>query len=151
MKVHQKLAIGQLDGKIKQFPSDVAVPSHGWVNAIRVTLGMSLTQLATRLGITPPSAQELETREVTGAITLKKLQDAAEAMDMRLVYALVPKAGSLEKTIETKARAKATEIVLRTSNSMKLEDQENNKARIKKAIDEKTEELKREMPKFLWD
>jgi hypothetical protein len=34
---------------------------------------------------------------------------------------------------------------------MRLEDQENNPKRIQKAIKEKTEELKSEMPKYLWD
>jgi transcriptional regulator with XRE-family HTH domain len=35
--------------------------------------------------------------------------------------------------------------------SMKLEDQENNPARIQKAIKEKANEIKMEMPKYLWD
>lgn len=40
--------------------------------------------------------------------------------------------GSLDALIERKAKALATEIVLRTSNSMKLEDQENSMYRIEK-------------------
>jgi hypothetical protein len=34
---------------------------------------------------------------------------------------------------------------------MILEDQENNPKRIKKAISDKTKEIKQEMPKYLWD
>jgi hypothetical protein len=45
----------------------------------------------------------------------------------------------------------AKEIVLRTSNTMQLEDQENSKERIEKSIKNKTEEIKTEMPKYLWD
>jgi hypothetical protein len=43
------------------------------------------------------------------------------------------------------------EIVLRTSNSMKLEDQENSKKRIEKSIRSKTEEIMDTLPKYLWD
>ncbi|WP_316846144.1 hypothetical protein [Pedobacter psychrodurus] len=72
-------------------------------------------------------------------------------MNMELVYGFVPKAGSLDAMIEEKANELATKIVLRTSNTMKLEDQENFKERVEKAINERTEELKKEMPKILWD
>jgi hypothetical protein len=34
---------------------------------------------------------------------------------------------------------------------MTLEDQQNSKERIEKAIKQKTEEIKYEMPKYLWD
>ena len=45
----------------------------------------------------------------------------------------------------------ATQIVMRTNNSMKLEDQENTKQRIEKAIQERAIAIKNEMPKTLWD
>jgi hypothetical protein len=34
---------------------------------------------------------------------------------------------------------------------MALEDQQNSKERIEQAIAQKTSEIKREMPKYLWD
>jgi hypothetical protein len=42
-------------------------------------------------------------------------------------------------------------IVARTSNTMKLEDQENSEIRLSKAIEERKALLKYEMPKILWD
>lgn len=93
----------------------------------------------------------MELREADGRITLQVLQKAAEAMDMRLIYGFVPKDGSLEKLIERRALAMATDIVLRTNQSMKLEGQAVSDERLKQAIAEKTEELRREMPKQLWD
>jgi len=45
----------------------------------------------------------------------------------------------------------AKDIVLRTSASMKLEDQENEPARIERAITEKARDIKDKMPRFLWD
>ena len=71
-------------------------------------------------------------------------------MDMKLVYGLVPIDGSIEKMIEKRAMALAREIVLRTSNSMKLEDQQNSNERIDRAIQEKVMEIKDELPKYIW-
>lgn len=94
---------------------------------------------------------EIEQREEQRRITLQSLQDTAEALEMKLVYALVPKDGSLDTLIERRAQELATKIVSRTSNSMKLEDQENSEKRIRKAIQERTAILKQELPKILWD
>ena len=53
--------------------------------------------------------------------------------------------------IEKKSTELAIKIVLRTANTMKLEDQANSKERIEKAIKERTPEILNEMPKILWD
>ncbi len=154
MKKSKKLlSIEQLDAKLRKLQPlrKVTVPSKGWVNTIRTCLGMSLRQLGEKLQITPQSAMEIETREQNGSITLRNLHEIADALDMVLVYGFVPKDKSIEAMIEKKARALAKEIVLRTSISMKLEGQENSKKRIEKAIKERTEEFKNELPKILWD
>ena len=70
---------------------------------------------------------------------------------MELVYGFVPKDGSLDALIDRKAKELATQIVLRTSNTMKLEEQQNSPQRIQKAIEERTAAIKYEMPKMLWD
>lgn len=57
----------------------------------------------------------------------------------------------MEALIDRKAEELAKEIVRRTSNTMKLEDQENSRQRIEKAIAERTMAIKSEMPKALWD
>lgn len=129
----------------------VVAPPTGWLKAVRVSLGMSLQQLADKLSITKQSVQEIELREKEGTITLKSLRETANALDMQLVYGLVPKDGSIEKLIDRKARELATRIVSRTSNTMKLEDQENTQQRLKKAIEERTAVIKNELPKMLWD
>lgn len=149
----QKLLIEQMDKKIKAFKSieRTMVPKKGWVNSVRVTLKMSLRQLGERMKISPQSVNELEKREANGSITLKTLKEAANAMEMKLVYGFLPKEETLEKIIEKRARKIAIEIVSRTSNSMRLEDQENSKKRIEKSIRSKTEEIMDKMPKYLWD
>jgi len=147
------LQIQQLNSKMLGFTSlqKVAAPPTGWINAIRTALGISLLQLGNKLSITKQSIQDMERREKDGSITLKVLREAATALDMQLVYGFVPEDGSLEQLINRKAKALARKIVLRTSNSMKLEDQENSQLRIEKAIEERTVAIKNEMPKALWD
>ena len=130
---------------------EIETPAGGWINLIRKTLQISLRQLGEKLSMTPQSVRDTEIREKEGSITLKALHQVAEALDMKLVYGFIPKDGSLEKLIERKARDLATTIVNRTSTTMKLEDQGNSKERLKQAIAELTEELRRELPKSLWD
>ena len=150
---NKKLQLDQLNTRLKGISSlkDNPIPPTGWIKAIRSAIGMSLLQLGNRLQITKQSVQEIETREKEGNITIKALREAAQALDMQLVYGFVPKDGSLEAMIDRKAKDLAKKIVLRTSNSMILEDQGNSEDRLQKAIDERAYELKREMPKILWD
>jgi predicted DNA-binding mobile mystery protein A len=149
----QLLLIEQVDKKLSVFKpaENMVIPSRGWLNAVRVSLNMTLHQLGKRLQITPQSVKDLELREAAGNITINRLREAAQAMNMKLVYGLIPMDGSIEKMIEKRAIALAREIVLRTSNSMKLEDQENSNERIEKAIQEKAFEIKDELPKYIWE
>lgn len=149
----KSLMLQQLNGKLLSFAvlSHIAIPASGWIKAIRNTLGMSMQQLANKLSISRQGVLDIEKREVDGSITIKSLRELGRVLDMELVYGFVPKDGSLDAMIEKKANELATRIVLRTSNTMKLEDQENSKERIEKAIKERTEEIKNEVPKILWD
>lgn len=143
----------QLDEKLQVFSvlQNINMPIGGWVKAIRTTLGMSLEQLGHKLGITKQSVQSLEKREKEGNITINSLKEAAQAMDMQFVYALIPKDGSLEKLIERKAEILAKEIVMRTTQTMALEDQENAKKRIIEAIEERKRDIIENNPKMIWD
>lgn len=148
----RKLIIEQLDSKLAAFkPAAVIIrPEKGWVNAIRTSLNMPLNTLGLKLDTTPQGIKNLELREQSGSITLNALKEAAEGLDMKLVYALIPKDESLEKMIEQRAYEMAKKIVMRTSASMKLEDQENTNERLRNAIIEKAEDIKDELPKYLW-
>jgi len=114
------------------------IPVKGWIRTIRTVFGITQKQLADKVNVSKQSIASLEQREAEGTVTLKTLQDVAEAFDMQLVYAFVPKVGTLEEYVNEKAQKKATEIVLRTANTMKLEDQENSQKRLKRAIEERT-------------
>jgi len=152
-KTDKKLMIEQLDRKLAVFSKIDSdnIPIGGWIKAIRSALNISLVQFAKMLKKSSPSVKELEEREAEKNITLKKLAEAGEALNLKLVYGFVPKDGSLEKFIEQRAIKVAEEIVMRTSHSMKLEDQENTEERLKKAIQDRAEKIKNELPKYLWD
>jgi predicted DNA-binding mobile mystery protein A len=149
----QQLILSQLDKKLEllQALKEVSVPPKGWLHTIRTALRMSLRQLSSKISITPQSLRDMENREVAGAITLKTLRDVADAMDMQLVYGFVSRHESLEQMIEKRAKELALEIVMRTNNSMSLEDQQNSKERIAQAIAQKTLEIKSDIPRYLWD
>lgn len=132
---------------LKQVP----VPPTGWIKAIRTAIGMSMQQLGNKLSVSRQGILDIENREKEGAITIKSLKEIGRALDMQLVYGFVPNDGSLDALIERRAIELATKIVLRTSNTMKLEDQENSNKRIEIAIKERAEKIKNTHPKILWD
>lgn len=149
----QKLIMEQLDAKILQLKKieNLVIPSSGWVYSIRQALGMSMRQLGNRMGITPQSVKEMEEREQNETVSIKVLRQFGKSVNLKLVYGFIPQSGTLEDIIEKRANELAIEIVKRTSISMELEDQENSRSRIQKAIKEKANEIKTEMPKYLWD
>lgn len=147
------LQIQQLDRKMRSFAmlTKIAMPPTGWIRAIRQALGMSSQQLGKKLSITRQGVLDMEKREKDGLVTIRALRETAKSLDMQLVYGFVPNDGSLEDLIDRKAKELAKEIVMRTSQTMKLEDQENSKKRIEKAIQERFIAIRNEMPKTLWD
>ena len=149
----KSLQLQQLNSKMLGFASlkQVAVPPTGWIKAIRTAIGMSMQQLGNKLNVSKQGVMDIEKREKDGSITIKSLREIARAMDMQLVYGFVPNDGSLDALIEKRATELATQIVMRTANTMKLEDQANSKKRIEAAIRERAAAIKNEMPKILWD
>jgi predicted DNA-binding mobile mystery protein A len=149
----KSLLIEQMDKKLQKFVviKEIQIPPKGWINAIRVSLNMSLKQLGKRIGITSQSVREIESREADKKITLEKLIEVGSALNLHFVYGFIPKDGSLEKMIEKRAYYIAEQIVLKTSHSMALENQENPPERINKAIKDRAEKIKYEMPRYLWD
>ncbi len=149
---NQQLLIQQLDNKLSHLQplKGMGRPAAGWIHGIRNALKMTLKQLGGRLGITPQSVKEIELRENKGAITLETMEKVGRAMDMKFVYGFLPNSGSLDRTIDNRARELATKIVQRASMSMKLENQEVSAQRVAQEINELAEEIKRAMPKSLW-
>ncbi len=151
--LNKRLQIEQLDRKLQKYSvfAETDLPSKGWIYSIRTALNMSLAQLGKRLKKTAQSVKEIEQREQDKSLTIKRFIEVAEALNLRFVYGFVPKDQSLENMIEKRAFEVAKEIVMRTSHSMALEDQKNSEERLQKAIKDRTDLIKNEMPKYLWD
>ena len=124
-------------------------PSGGWIRAVRTSLGMSVRQMAERMGITQQSASRLEKNETDDAITLRSLRRAAEALDCRLVYVLVPNEGGLGDIVRRQALRKARDIVDPVNRTMMLEAQNVNDTQEK--ADQIADELARNPNPRLWD
>ena len=149
----RKLLIEQLDRKIMILShfKESEIPTNGWIHAIRTALNMSLTQLAKKLGKSVPTMREIELREESRSITLKKLMEIAEALDLKLVYGFIPKDRTLENMIEKRAAELARKIVMNPSQTMQPGDLEAGREGLEKAINEQTEKIILEMPGSLWD
>jgi predicted DNA-binding mobile mystery protein A len=93
----QPLRLRQLEDQLSAERPIVGLvrPSAGWLRAIRQALGLSLKTVAGRLSQTPQAVKQAEESEAAGTISLRRLEAAADAMGCRLVYAIVPKKGSL--------------------------------------------------------
>lgn len=148
----RQIARQQLDKTLSQFSfaTGIKQPVKGWIRAVREVLGMSGTQLAQRLKVSQPRIPKLEQDELSGAVTLKTMRQAAEALDCVFVYALVPRT-SLEDTVRTQARKVAGERMQRVSHSMLLESQSLGKEEQRASLDAAVDELARETPRGLWD
>jgi predicted DNA-binding mobile mystery protein A len=153
MRNKKKLLIEQLDQKLSEFKSAgmVLMPRKGWINTIRTTLNMTREQLGSKLGLTKGAIQKIEEREATGQITINKIRDVAQALELQFVYGFVPKDGTIDNLINSKAETLARKIVLRTHQNMKLEGQEIETQKINESIKDLAYEIKREMRKTLWD
>lgn len=153
MRNKQALLIKQLDNKLQPFflTKMVITPEHGWINAVRTTLRMTLAQLGNKLNITRQGVKSLEESEMNGTITLNSLKDVADALDFKLVYALVPKNGSIDELVNHKAEILAQKIVMRTNQNMKLENQGIGDEQMGQIIKDLADEIKREAIKSLWD
>ena len=153
MRNQRRLMIEQLDRKLLSFreASEINIPDKGWINGIRNTLNMTLEQFGKKLGITRQGARRIETSEASGTISVNLLKESGKVLGMRFVYGFVPLQGSIGALIDQKANELAKQIVLRTNQTMMLENQATGKENIERAITELASEYKKEMTRSLWD
>jgi predicted DNA-binding mobile mystery protein A len=97
-------------------------PPRGWIKAIRDSLGMTVRQLAARMGVAPSRIPVIEEAEATGSTTLKTLRQVAAAMNCVFVYAFVP-IEPLDDILRERAMQKARKDVSRLDHTMRLENQ----------------------------
>jgi predicted DNA-binding mobile mystery protein A len=98
-------------------------PHLGWLRAIREALGITLNQVGKNMRTTRQRIKSFEDAEGRDRITLASLRRVAEAMGCELVYAIVPKSGSIVELAEKQAVDEATKRVLAVEHTMALENQ----------------------------
>ena len=64
-----------------------------WLRRVRRALGVHVTDMARELDVNPSVIYRLEQSEDRKSISLKAMEKAAAAMDCKVVYAIVPRAG----------------------------------------------------------
>lgn len=130
------LRLNQLNRSLSAFePARLqARPQRGWLRAIREGLNMSLEEVGRAFGQSKKRILDFEHAEAEDRITLKSLRRVANAMDCELVYAIVPKSGSIielaeqhrqrrETSLAQKTRDRARQDVLGVEHTMALENQ----------------------------
>ena len=83
---------------------------------------MTTSELASRMGVRQQTISDIERSEQHDTIQLKTLERAAQAMNCRLVYALVPNT-TLEEILMNQARHRAIQHLEAISQHSRLEDQ----------------------------
>lgn len=142
----------QLDKRLNSLRNQdrLARPPKGWIKAIREALGMTTAQLAGRLGVSQPRAVNIEHAEISGAITLQSLERAAQALDCRLVYTLVPRL-PLEALAEERALILARKRLKPTEHSMALEAQSVDSAAAEEQVRQLAARLLEQSGSAIWE
>lgn len=145
------LARKHLDRRLTALSGDAfARPPRGWVRAIRDALNMTTRQLAARMNLSQSTITALEKGEVNETVSLATLKQAAEALDCRLVYALVPNT-SLEETMRRRARLVADKQLARGNHTMRLENQALVADDLASERERLVDDLVRNDSRRLWD
>ena len=102
-----------------------SIPRSGWLKAIRGSLGISSSQLAHLMGIHQANVTRLEKREAKGTASFESINQAAQAMNCKVIYAVVPdnKYQSLEDLMTEKSDDLAQRTLKKIEHTMELEKQ----------------------------
>ena len=128
----------------------LAIPSEGWLRTVRKALGMSGAQLGRKLDVTRGAVSINEKAELSGGITIKTMQQMAESMGCRFVYAVVPET-DVEDILMKRARLKATKQVRNASVHMALENQLVAEGKLVAEVERLAQEMIETLPSDLWN
>lgn len=71
-----------------------------WLRGVRRAQKLKGVELARRMEVSPARISMMERDEEQGALTLKMMQKAAQALDCEFVYAVIPKQSLKENGID---------------------------------------------------
>lgn len=117
------LQIRALDKKTSDLKSakNIVLQSSSWIKTVREAIGMTVSQLAARLGVTQPRITKMESNEDN--LKLSTMKKAAEAMNCEFVYYFKPRT-TFQNLVDEQAQKKAVEVLKTVNVNMALENQE---------------------------
>ena len=150
MKRAKSLRRSQLDQFFERLKAiNLNAPRKGWVKEIREALGMSMHDLATRLGTIKQRIERIEKDEISKKVTLESITKAADGLNCDFVYFLVPRA-SLQTILNTQAIKTATEIVQSVGQTMTLESQGTSEKSQKDLVTSLAQEMILKEDRKIW-
>lgn len=150
MKKNNNLRRAQLDRFFEQLQKlNLMRPKLGWVKEVREALGMSMQDLAIRLGTIKQRIERIEKDELSGRVTMDSMQKVAEALNCSFIYFLVPKQ-SLDETVNAQAQKVAEHITKSVEKTMRLELQGSSEKERKQAIESIKNRILTEDRRKLW-
>jgi predicted DNA-binding mobile mystery protein A len=151
MKI-SKLTRIQLDKQLSNIKHALSFtrPVYGWIKTLRNALGMTSSQFAKRMGITQARASAIEKGEIEDSLTLKTVKEAAEALNCRFVYFLLPEK-KLEEIVKDQAVRFVKNNTKSVAHSMTLENQGIIPEDIDDFIKIQAEEAMQKKSNKIWD
>ena len=146
------LRLQQIEETIRPFRALIGTqsPRRGWIRAIQQALGVTNRQLAKRLRLKPQTIEDMQEYEAKETIKLQTLRKLAEALDCRLVYAVVPNKPLEEMRLE-QARKVAQRQLKPVAHSMNLEAQGVSDVDQKSELDRLVQKLLAGNQRKLWE
>ena len=145
----ERLQLDRTLNNMRDF-TNINRPVKGWIKTIRENLGMTVMQLSKKLGLGASRVTSIELGEVKESISLRTLRKAAEALNCKLFYVLVP-----EKSLQTMVEEQAKKQIMKNSKNvcqnMKLEGQELDESRMQDFIEVQAEEILHNKISKIWD
>ena len=147
----KKLIREQLDSKLSTLKGFTAqgLKSIGWIKTIREALGMTSTNLASRVGVNQSRIIHMEKAETDGNIKISTMEKIADALDMDFVYGFVPRT-SLNEMVRQQAKKIALHKMERLDNTMRLELQELSSEEKERALKDMIDRILIDGPKDFW-
>lgn len=150
MKKNRRLRRAQLDRFFTQLKTlNLRTPKKGWIKEVRESLGMSMKDLADRLGTIKQRIERIEKDEVASKVSLETMKKTAEAMNCDFIYFVVPK-NSLEETLKDQGLKAAQKILKQVGKTMALEAQSTSTLSQKKLIENLAQEMLLNEDRKIW-
>jgi len=153
MSIVKQIAMEQYRNRVNKVAAQMRtleLPKEGWLSTVRKALGISVAQLARRLGVTRAQVYKTEKAELSGRVTIKTMQSMAEGMGCRFVYTIVPH-DTVENILAERAKKKAQRMVEAASRHAALEDQVLTEQQIEFEIERLQRDMLKDIPSDFWN